>query len=333
VTPLPTLLPSIDRPTGRPDALPPPPASFDPIGLPFVYDLAADGRVGLWVGPIGDPARARPVVPPLDEGQGAYQDPWILGDGRLVAIRTLAQSGFNAELVLIDPVGEITPLLDQVGPHPAVSADGSAVLVSRIDAGTRDKGVWRVELEGRTAEQVLANRPPDAVVERAALAITADGRSVAAAACVGRLQAKFGNEAPVELPAGIPLGFDARGRLLAQVDCAHNEIVRFTPGSDEPEAMIPPAGGYFALVTSNGRTLAVRNSVELPGQLLIVDLESGDRNTTALASGVWEFVPQSNSRYVVLVQSTGGPLGSWLAIHDLTGRWTGYIQITELPPG
>jgi len=309
-----------------------PPAHFDPAALPAFYYFTEDGRVGVWSGPIGRPDLATPLVVPISESDGAYGTATRFPDGSVI-VPFESRLDDSSKLLLLRPGEDPRMLLDRVGATVGGASEAGSLVVwrrTRFD----DDGVWQVWLDGRDPAIVLPAvlRPAEAM--RFGLALSPDGTSVAAAACNGPMQVRWPGQEPARIQLGIPLGFTRGGDLIAYGDCARFRIVRFKPGDSTGADLVPPESGYQAIVTPDGRHLAARHPVAFPGTLAVIDLESGERRTSVLSEGGWDFTPDTTDRFVVMRRDDGAGQAyrfTW-AVHDLLEGWTGYFVVDTYPP-
>lgn len=306
-----------------------PPVHFDPASLPAFYYFTGDGRVGVWSGPIGRPDLAVPLVDPIPEAAGSYGTATRFpASSVVVPFASVADS----KVLLLRAGADPLELLDRAGRAFGAAPDAGSFVVART-AGLDDDGIWQVWLDGRAPVQVLPPIGPRELAGREGVALGADGSRVAAAACFGDMQVRWPGNDPSRLPFGIPIGFDKSGNLLAHRDCGRSGVLRIRAGTDIGEPLVGEASDQ-AIVTPARAVLAVTHPSELPGKLVLVELESGQQRTVPVAKGGWDFTSDTTDRYLVLRRDDAGFEGvyrfTW-AVHDLLEGWTGYFVVDTFP--
>lgn len=309
-----------------------PPAHFDPAALPAFHYFTEDGQVGVWSGPIGRPDLATPLVDPISESDGAYGAATRFPDGS-VGVPFESRLADDSKLLLLRPQVEPRALLDRILSTVGAAPEAGSLVVAR-STQFDDDGVWQVWLDGRDPVLVLPalRRPAEAM--RFGLALGTDGSAVAAAACNAAMQVRWPGQEPERISLGIPLGFTPDGDLIAYGDCARFRIVRVKPGESTGTDLVPQETRYQAIVTPDGRHLAAHHPVAFPGTLAVIDLESGERRTSVLSEGGWDFTSDTTDRFVVMRRDDGAGQAyrfTW-AVHDLLEGWTGYFVVDTYPP-
>lgn len=333
--PLPTATAQVPRvtlkATGNIDE-PLPPAHFDPASVPAFSYFTKDGRVGVWSGPIGRPDLATPLVDPISEADAAYGTATRFPDGSVV-VPFESPRATGHRLLLLRPGTEEQVLVDRAVGVVGAAPELGSLVVTRT-AGPADDGAWQVWLDGREPVQVLPPLQRPELAGREGLALSLDGKSVAAAACNEPMQVRWPGQEPARIRLGIPLGFARGGDLIAYGDCARSRIVRVKPGEATGADLVPPETSYQAIVTPDGRHLAVHHPVAYPRTLAVIDLESGEPRTSVLADGGWDFTSDTTDRFVVMRRddSAGQVFRFTWAVHDLLEGWTGYFVVDTYPP-
>jgi hypothetical protein len=332
-TPPPTATAQVPRvtlkATGKIDE-PLPPAHFDPASLPVFSYFTENGLVGVWSGPIGRPDLATPLVDPISESDGGYGAATRLPDGSIVIP---SASRDESRLLLVQQGGEPRVLMEDTYGQLGVAPQVGALAIAR-SANTQDDGVWQVWLDGRAPVRVLPPIGPPELAGREGVALGGDGKSVAAAACDRPMQVRWPGNEPARIELGIPLGFARGGDLIAYRDCARFRIIRVKPGESTGQDLVPAESGYQAIVTPGRAVIAAVHPVAFPRTLAVIDLESGERRTSVLSEGGWDFTSDTTDRFVVMRRDDGGrEVYRWTwAVHDLLEGWTGYFVVDTYPP-
>ncbi len=204
----------------------------------------------------------------------------------------LAATAWNGELV-VAPTPPSVPLRTGARPStcvpsfdPIVTRDGRHV----VAAAAGGAGVWT--LAGRRVATLRPPAQPPAAGNVAAAAVSADGTIVAAASagnfCVryprethGAAVWRLGRAAPVlELGAGVPLGLDEDGRLLAAGGSVWpaaggprlpglGKVLVLSP--DGTRALVVRAGRFEIALTGSGETVATLGGAARLREALAVD--------------------------------------------------------------
>jgi hypothetical protein len=314
-------------------AEPPPPDTFDPGDVPVFAYVAANGTIGVWRGPVGRPDLATPLVPPIPETDGGAWGTAIPLDARRAVSIFTSRRG-EAHVRVIGDGPPFVAMVDAVDGTLAVAPGAGLVAAARRAPGGDDDGVWTrgTDEDAADAARVLA---PATGLDRARTAISADGTSVASTTCDGEAAVRFARGEEIRLAAGEVLGFDPDGRLVAHDDCAGGTIRRWASDAARGEPLTPAGAGLRAIVTPDGRTLAVVGGETLAGQLLVRDLATGQEVRFPLAAGGWDPTTDTTDRYVVLRRDDGqgARFAVTYAIVDLVEGWVGYVPVDTLPPG
>jgi hypothetical protein len=304
---------AIPRPSALPD-LPAPPPWFDPATIAYVGSASGSPGSGtdLWTGRLGDPD----ITPVLVAGHA---------EGRLVAGQRLlvsvpGRTDFTRDLVLVESDGTARTVASDVSTEAdwLVDAAGDSVYAVRRRGGGREiSGLWRFELAGGDPVRVM---PPSAT--GSVNVISPDERSFASGDTPGDtlrpIAVRF-DLGRIEQPVrGVPLGFDASGRLLFSEG-------RYDPRTGRTERIRQLGPGTDRLLTRDGHTwLAV-----VDGEVRALDLVDGSFAAWALpGDGDWELTPLGDDRRVVLgryVTTEGGRILDVYAVVDLWDGWIGFV--------
>lgn len=131
--------------------------------------------------------------------------------------------------------------------------------------------------------------------------------------------------------AGIPLGFDAEGRLVFWDGCRPGGLSR-VDGAGKGELLVD--GAAEARVTPSGRyTIALsRNPADLSDhEIRVVDL-LGDGDWSFRLEGDWRLTRLGDDRYGVLEGAASGtPAELQMLVVSLEGRWVGALPTPASP--
>jgi hypothetical protein len=307
--------------------LPLPPSQFDPATVPAFYYFTGDGRVGVWSGPLGRPDLAMPLVDPIPEADGSYGTATRFPDGSVVVPFA---SGDASTVLLLRAGDEPRVIVDRAGRAVGAAPGDGSFVVART-TGIDDDGIWKVWLDDREPVRVLPPVSRPELAGREGLVLSADGLSVAAAACPGQMQIRWAGQDAARVDFGNPVGFDQGGGLIAYGDCGRSRIFRTT--GEFTDDVFPMDSTYQAHVTPDGRHLLFQLEAT-PGILGEVDLVTSQRGSSLLMGAGWDFVQETTDRYVVLRRDDGaGEVYRWTwAVHDLLEGWTGYFVVDTYPP-
>lgn len=322
--PEPVAQPSLD-----PALYPPPPASFRPETVRYVGTRA--GLIGL-----GDPVWVAAI-----DGSGmrcaspAHGGVEIAAGGRVVYWDAIGPVTI-ADLLVRDPSGASRTVADRV--------DGFDIAARYAWVGRRsgtdqrpgaDLGVWRVPIDGGTARRML---PPGERGTDDWIVGSADGRSVAVARYYAPGTGSGGPAAPIRVrfdggpvqrvPYLVPIGFDARGRLVGTRGV---DLVAYDPARARfVDLRLGRQGG---IVTPRGRWI-VAHPMGIPGsdgrsRLRAVRVGDGSRHAWMLAPGRWVLRQELSTDEFLVLQDPEDE--SRLAIVGLRDGWVGYLRFMATP--
>jgi hypothetical protein len=192
-----------------------------------------------------------------------------------------------------------------------------------------DRGIWRVPLDGSEPHRVIRGR---ADRENSWLVTSWDGRSVATAvfaasgldpAPMPPMLVRFGGGAVRRLqPYAVPLGFDARGRLIL----FRGRVRAYDPHDGSLTPLTPR--GRSAVVTPRGRWVVVQPwDVGGHERLQTIRIRDGARRAWDLAPGGWQVIEGlTTDRYVVIQDVSSDLTWTKLGIIDLSEGWIGYLR-------
>jgi hypothetical protein len=310
---------------------PPPPDTFDPAEIPFVGSLTAYPNDGdpAWVGHI-DGSEMRCAAPATGKVVRT------LG-GRVLYLDWQTGASASPRFAVREVDGAVRRLIHGAADFTLAGGARAAMVIRRDgDPNTghsTDRGVWRVPLDGSSPHQVIPGRGER---ENSWLVTSWDGRSVATAIFAASgldpgptppMLVRF-DGGPIRRiqPYAVPLGFDARGRLIL----FRGRVRAYDPR----DGSLTPLGprGRDAVVTPRGRWIIVEPSGDDRPRMQTIRVRDGVRRTWELAPGGWSVVEGlTTDRYIVLQDVASQDTWSRIGIVDLDEGWIGYLRFVPRP--